>query len=119
LKNIEEVDNNEDFTKWEDYNKSLETVKFIKSKYLNEPIDKEFGQFSDAWVYLVYNWNDNTIKSPSIMKECIYTQRLIEDFITMKEVTENLKLINNKLNNFKSWNPPAFEVSKHFIDYLE
>lgn len=117
--NIKELENeNEELTKG-DNNQILKTVKVIKERYLNNPVDNKFSCFADAWIYLVFNWNNNTIKSPTIKEECDYVHRLIEDFLTMKEVLDNLKYVNDRLKNFKSWNPPAFEVSKHFIEYLD
>lgn len=119
FKNIDEMNNGKEPTVGENNNDIFDTVKFIKIRFLESPVDKTFSQFSESWIYLVYNWNENTIKSPSIKEECIYTQRLIEDFVSMKEVLDNLKFMNDRLKNFKSWTPPAFEISKHFIDYLE
>lgn len=95
------------------------TVEFLKETILYEPLDRGFQNFAWAWIFLVQNWNNNVGKSESMRRDCDYCIRLLDDFVSIKEATETMKVLNKKLRDFKSWNPPAFEVSKHFINYLE
>ena len=117
-KNIQELDDEKKPTEF-DHDQILETIRFLRQKAMYEPLDSYFTDFCRAWLFLVFNWNNNTCQSPTIKQESETVQRLLDNFISMSEVMILLKNLNNRLQHFKNWSPPAFEISKHFIDYLD
>jgi len=116
--NIEEIDQEKELTDVE-VDKVFRTVKFLREKVMYDPLDDQTRCFIGNWVYLIFNWNSNTGKSDKLKSECQLVERLVNGFITMHETMEIIKQVNRKLKDFKNWNPPAFEVSKSFINYFD
>lgn len=118
LQNIEEMENDKEPSKLEN-EFIINTIRDLKNIVLDSPVYPEFSDFADNWCFLVFNWNNNVLKNEDLNKDCLFIQRILRQHYTIVEAIDNLKFLNKKIRSFKDWNPPAFEVAKHYINYLE
>lgn len=88
------------------------------SMFLYEAVDPTYCVFSEAFTHLIKNWNDNTLKDVNINQSCNTIFRFIDNRFTMAETCDTLKKLLKKMSEYRQWNPPAFQVSEHFIKAL-
>lgn len=93
-------------------------IRDISQKLLYEGIEKEFTIFSKAFVYLVYNWNDNTIKDVDIDIMCSFIIHIINSNNMMVDVRKIMQDTREHLITIKSWRPPAIDMSKEYLRSL-
>jgi len=117
-KNIEELESEADPTALP-VNQVHATVCVLKNILLGAPCDKIFLEFTKAWLFLVYNWNNNTAQDVALTDDCVFMERFTDSFLTMGETIEILKHLNKFVGDMKSWTPPAFEISKAFLNYID
>lgn len=116
--NIEEVSSNKELTP-HDHNDIYETVRSLKYNVLYEHNNYDTLKFIELWSLVVFNWNENICKSPAISDSCKEITLILNGYLTIREATDLLKIMIERMREFQGWQPPAFEISKHFIDYLD
>ena len=96
-----------------------ENLDLVKHYVLFEPISKDMVGFFKDWVAVLFNWNNNITKDDEFAAKCSQVEMFIDGRLTMDETIGLLRTIGERMNNLRSWNPPAFEVSKSFLNYLD
>lgn len=81
--------------------------------------DDMLKQFVNNYIFISYNWNNNLWKNDTFNYKLNYLKRFIENSLTVSEMISVLNKISCKLSNFKSWLPPAFELSAHYYNLLK
>lgn len=97
----------------------IDTLNMIQRIIAEDPISPNNSIFCKAWCELVVNVNNNSICSQKIEDKVHLINRFVDGHLTSLEAIETMKMLNKKLKDFKNWNPPAFEIAKHYINYLE
>ena len=72
---------------------------------------KDFKNISE----LVFNYNNNSIKDESIMRRTTFLNNFLDGFLTFRDSIQLFKTVSERLNKFTNFNPPSFEISKHYI----
>lgn len=88
----------------------------LRAVVLENPIDSKLSNFIDNYIFIVYNWNNNTINDVKITNIITYLERCIKSKLTVAEASFVLDSIVSKIGRFKGWAPPSFKLSKHFFD---
>lgn len=91
----------------------------LKQKLLMDPNTKESFDLVADIVLLVYNWNQNTHKSPAVDAELNAITVLVDGNITMRDTVDLLQLLGAHLGHLQNWTPPAFQISAHLFDRLQ
>ena len=95
------------------------TIITLTEKVLYKALDRPFAEFVLAWTTLMNNWNKNTTNNPHLERNIDICQRFIQNFVTMNETMNVLKHLGTRLQQFEGWQPPAFKVAGHYLDYLK
>jgi len=113
-----EIENNEEI---DDYDKTpvINSINFLKKVVDGSIVDVEQLNFVTNWCLFVFNWNNNVLKDKYLEKDIIYIQRATKQNHTINEVHEILNRLSKEMKKYINSNPPAFEVAKHYINYLE
>jgi len=102
-----------------DIDKVRGTLENLLNLILYEEIDQVFCDFSNAWIYLVHNWNLNTFKDSKIKHNVALITRLLQGYLATKDAIDILKNLSKRLREFRHWNPPSIDIAKHYLQYLE
>jgi len=84
-----------------------------------EKTTKDHLLFFKDYALVLFNWNLSGYKDSDIEAQCQSVTDLIDGNLTMREVTDIMREVGGRLNDMRSWNPPAFEISKSFLDYID
>lgn len=125
---IRKMDNN-DTTDYLDISEDEinKTLIMTRDILIDNPIDDSMFEFFKAWLMLIKNWINNIVSIENFKnidfsnsKKIIYQcETLIDNFLTMKESIDIMKRLLSRIDNFRHWMPPAFEVNKSFLRYLD
>lgn len=94
-------------------------AEIVTSVAMSEPITQYFRDLMEGYLPLVNNWNKQLGKNRNIDVLIGATQRIVEDMMTMKDVTEVMKRTNKKLQQLLRYKPPAFDLSRHYLLSLQ
>ena len=94
------------------------SLNFLNEKVVLENLDNNFRNFMQKFILLVSNWN-KIAGSKEIARKIEMHQRLIEYHNSMITTVEVLRNLIDEANKLKHFNPPAFELSKHYLLSLE
>ena len=97
----------------------LENIDTVREYVLFGSINENSVMFFEDWVLLIHNWNENVTKSDNLRLACRSVEMFVKGRKTMDETIAVLKTLNERMQRVKSWNPPAFEVSRSFLEYLD
>jgi len=67
---------------------------------------------------LIYNYNDNLYKDRSIKIRSTFLTNFVDGFISFRDCINIVRNLNTTMNKYSNFNPPTFELSKHYIDSI-
>lgn len=85
---------------------------------VEKPISQFFRDLSQGYVLLIFNWNQALGKRPDINQKIKGVKSIVEAQMTMTDTIELLKILLQKNRNLTQYEPPAFELSKHYLESL-
>ncbi|MBA7614890.1 hypothetical protein ES703_22164 [subsurface metagenome] len=103
----------------EEKSKVKEVVNLFLSIAVNRPIVPIFRDLSRFYLLLVFNWNKELGKRPDIELSVSAAQRIVEGQMTMIDTINLLKTVSERLQKLIGYEPPAFELSRHYLQSLE
>ncbi|MBA7575291.1 hypothetical protein ES708_17112 [subsurface metagenome] len=99
--------------------KVKEVVNLFLSIAVNQPILPIFRDLSRFYLLLVFNWNKELGKRIDIETSVSAVQRIVEGQMTMIDTINLLKTVSERLQKLNRYGPPAFELSRHYLESLE
>ncbi len=119
LKNIEDMTNDIEMVSDDTFNKNvINAMSQIRRTIFVSKITPIFSDFVLGYIEIIHSWNNNLSKNPEITELVFHSKRLLEQHLTITEASEQLKMLTTMVKNLSNWMPPAFEISKHYIDLL-
>lgn len=103
----------------EEKSRVKEVVNLFLSIAVNQPIVPIFRDLLKSYLLLVFNWNKELGKTEDIENQINTTQKIVTAQMTMLEAIDLLKLLLKQGRDMKSWQPPAFELSRHYLESLD
>ncbi|GAI60825.1 unnamed protein product [marine sediment metagenome] len=103
----------------EEKSRVKEVVNLFLSIAVNRPIVPIFRDLSRFYLLLVFNWNKELGKRPDIELSVSAAQRIVEGQMTMIDTINLLKTVSERLQKLIGYEPPAFELSRHYLQSLE
>ena len=67
---------------------------------------------------LVYNYNDNTYKDESVKVRSMFLTNFLDGFLSLRDCINIVRNLSKSCQRFADFNPPSFELSKHYIDSI-
>ena len=98
--------------------KVKDVVALFLSVAVNEPIVPIFRDLSEPYLLLVLNWNKELGKRPDIEATIDTTRKIVLAQMTMLDTIGLLKTLLKRGREIKNWSPPAFELSRHYLETL-
>ncbi len=86
---------------------------------INQPIAPIFRDLSRFYLLLVFNWNKELGKRADIESQIATIQKIVTAQMTMLDTIDLLKYLLKRGRDTRNWNPPAFELSRHYLETLE
>ena len=102
----------------EEKSRVKEVVNLFLSIAVNQPIVPIFRELSRFYLLLVFNWNKELGKRPDIELSVSAVQRIVEGQMTMIDTINLLKTVSERLQRLNRYGPPAFELSRHYLQSL-
>ncbi|GAI80579.1 unnamed protein product, partial [marine sediment metagenome] len=103
----------------EEKSRVKEVADLFLSIAVNEPITPIFRDLSKFYLLLMFNWNKELGKRPDIEKQISTAQKIVMAQMTMLDTIDLLKYQLKRGRDMRNWNPPAFELSRHYLETLE
>lgn len=93
-------------------------IRKISQDIIHGYIRDDHSNFVQAFIYLVYNWNNNTVKDIDVDIICSFIGCIITSNKTMNIARETMQETTQHLLDIKSWRPPAINISKEYLKSL-
>lgn len=103
----------------EEKSRVKEVADLFLSIAVNEPITPIFRDLSKFYLLLMFNWNKELGKRPDIEKQISTSQKIVMAEMTMLDTIDLLKYLLKRGRDMKNWTPPAFELSRHYLETLD
>jgi len=103
----------------EEKSRVKEVVNLFLSIAVNEPIVPIFRDLSKFYLLLMFNWNKELGKRPDIENQISTAQKIVEAQLTLLDTIGLLKMLLRRGRDMRNWNPPAFELSRHYLESLK
>ncbi len=102
--------------------KDKENVKRVVNIFLNvavdQPITPLFRDLSHCYLLLAFNWNKELGKMKNVENIIKAVQRITDGQLTMVDTISLMKQLQARLKSFQNYNPPVFELSRHYLETL-
>lgn len=96
-----------------------ECIEWLMAVYVERPLTPELCQFMQAFSDLMFNWNRNVANDKDLEVKILTVVRFTKGHLTAVEAVSLLKGVVERLRALENWNPPAFELSKHYFQTLK
>mgnify|MGYP000083981564 CR=1 FL=1 len=83
-----------------------------------QPIIQIFRNLSKDYLVLAYNWNREIWKNPRIETKIRAIHAIVEAQLTILDTINLLKILLEKVKEILKFSPPAFELSRHYLESL-
>jgi len=74
--------------------------------------------FYESITFLIYNWNNNTVKDADIFTYCFVIKKFISILIPIKEGRDLIKHATELISVSSRWFPASNEISIKYLDAL-
>ncbi|GEM_PF-1518432 len=103
----------------EEKSRVKETVNLFLNIAVNQPITSIFRDLSRTYLLLAFNWNKELGERPDMEIAIKATQRIVEGQLTMLDTVNLLKELVKQSRGMLNYRPPAFELSRHYLESLQ
>lgn len=90
----------------------------ISAKILEAGLSLEFRKFVEAYIYIIYNYNNNVLKNKNIELLCALGNMIIKLYMESANTAQLLRDVYNHYMDLRNWMPPAFSISKAYLEKL-
>lgn len=102
----------------ENVSKIIETLNFLMRRILISPVKNSVREFINSYCNLAMNWNK--LSCNDVINETIDAVLIhMEYHLTVVETTKHLKYLLDEMKKYREFAPPAFELSRHFMNSIE
>jgi len=67
---------------------------------------------------LIYNYNDNLFKDESVKVRSTFLTNFVEGFVSFRDCIQLVRSLHTSVSRLAAFNPPSFELSKHYIESI-
>lgn len=84
-----------------------------------KPISSYFKDLSSKYLLLAFNWNKTLGQSQEIERQIQATNAIVESHISIMQAIDVLKKLTKRAKDVSSYEPPAFDLSRHYLKSLQ
>lgn len=95
-----------------------EAVDLFLNIAVYQPIVPIFRDLSSIYLLLAFNWNKE-LGRPDIQTAIQAIRNIVSGQMVMGETINLLKTVSERLQKLNRYEPPAFELSRHYLKSLE
>lgn len=117
MKHIDLLENDKEITRF-DEKQTKDYIRSVTKRFIHSSLSIETLQFYEGFSQLVYNWNLYVLQDPDIELYCEILKDLVNVSITLSNVSDTMQKAYEKLHLFRNWNPPAFKITKPYLEEL-
>lgn len=118
LEHINNLENNEEVKEYSN-KKIFDSINITLEIVIDYPLNNQLSNFLLAWSELLFNWNENVEKNNELHEKCKTLNRFLQQHFTIVEAIQVLRRLNQKNEQLRSWMPPSFELSQHYLKKLD
>lgn len=100
-------------------NEVIKTINFLINTAIQKSITPIFRDLINEFIVLIALWNDEIAQSEEIKKRIHSLRNFIDYHLSVIEIIQELKPLLEKIKEMKDFNPPVFDLSKHYLNYLQ
>lgn len=101
-----------------DRGKVKEAINLFLNIAVYQPIVPIFRDLSQVYLLIAFNWNKE-LGRPDIQTAIQATRNIVSGQMTMNETINLLKTVSERVQKLNRYEPPAFELSRHYLKSLE
>lgn len=117
IKHINLLQNEKEVTRF-DEKKTKDHIRSIVKKCIHSELSLNDLRFYEGFSQLIYNWNLYVLQDPDIEMYCEILKDLVNISVTFSQVLKTMQKSYEKLHVLRNWNPPAFEITKPYLEEL-
>lgn len=95
-----------------------DTIYTLNEQFLNRGLSPNRITFIKSMLEFIFNWNSNILNDKIITNSCSILYQSLDLFQHLQKTIEILQKTLTTYQDLKSWLPPAFEISKTYLDEL-
>jgi hypothetical protein len=95
-----------------------ESLSILNNTFLTQLVSEDFNTFIKQYVGLVFNWN-SLAQNQDIGQYLQGLNNLVVYQNTVVETMQVLKVLIREVKGMKDFMPPAFKVSKHYLQAIQ
>ncbi len=103
----------------EDKNLVTGVVKSFLNIAIEKPITPIFRDLADNYLMIVYNWSQMLAKCSGIEQDIKVINGIVRSQLTLLDTISVLKVILERAKNIRNYDPPAFDLSRAYLDNLK
>ena len=92
---------------------------FLLNLVISKPITPILKDLINELLILLHAWNENIGKDMKIRNNLYAIRKFTDYHLTMIDVLQSFKGLLKKAEQIQNFNPPAFEISQHYLKSLE
>jgi hypothetical protein len=86
---------------------------------MEKPLTPIMKDFVNEFIILAASWNENVGRNQKIRSAILDLRRFVDYHLTVIDATQSLKVLTEKVRQMQNFMPPAFELSRHYLEALE
>lgn len=94
------------------------TIRKLVRDLYDGGVEDDRLRFFEAFSFLIYNWNNNTIKDSDIETYSIIIKKFITSIVLLKRSKNTMKNSIETFNRYRGWLPPINDISLSYLDEL-
>jgi len=99
--------------------KVIETINLLINLAIQKTITPIFRDLTNEFIVLTIFWNEKIAQNSEIQRKIYSLRNFIDYHLSVIETIQELKSLLEKMKELQSFNPPAFDLSKHYLSYLQ
>lgn len=103
----------------EERKKIKRVVELFLDVATTKPIDSFFQDLATRYLLVIFNWNKSLVQDQAIERQIKATEAIVKGHTTIMHAINVLKKVTKQAKDVSSYEPPAFDLSKHYLKSLQ
>jgi hypothetical protein len=95
------------------------SVDLLKKLVIERPITPILSDLCEEFIVLVAAWNESVAKNLQLRESIYDLRRLLDCHYSFADLINISKILIQKIEQFRQFSPPAFEISRHYLESIK
>lgn len=96
-----------------------QSLQYMITRFLTTKITQDSNRFLNQYLLLASNWEQAIGGCELVSDQVIALSNLLEYHSSVMASVEVLRSLTHEAQRFMKFNPPAFEISRHYLQSIE